>query len=69
VAAAVLEAEANAQLTPQERHWIDAIKRELYREVELLERGQPQGIDFGAEAGVGLKAMSHTHRDLLRPGR
>ncbi len=67
VAAAVLAAESNARLSPQERGWLDAIKSELYREVELLERGRPQGIDFGAEAGVGFEGLSHTHRDLLRP--
>ncbi len=67
VAAAVLEAEADGQLATEELEWIAAIKRELADEVELLQEGRPQDVSFHAEAGAGLKALSHTHRDLLRP--
>ncbi len=67
VAAAVLAAEAEKRLSPAERGWIAAIKAELAAELDLLERGRPQEISFGGEATAGLKALSHTHRDLLRP--
>ncbi len=67
VANAVLAAEAEGQLSREEMEWVAAIKRELADEVELLKDGRPQEVSFHAEAGVGVKALSHTHRDPLRP--
>ncbi|NIN11944.1 MAG: hypothetical protein GTO61_11185, partial [Gemmatimonadales bacterium] len=67
VAQAVLEAEADGQLSREEMEWAAEIKRELTDEVELLQEGLPQEVSVHAEFGAGVKALSHTHRDPLRP--
>jgi hypothetical protein len=67
VAAALLEAEGQSELSRQEGSWVELLKRELDREVDLLVRDESQALAFGGRAGVGFDAMTHTHRDVLRP--
>lgn len=67
IAEAVLRAERDRQLSQAALRWVEAIRRELSDEVELLRSRREQEIEFHAELGAGLKALSHTHRDPLRP--
>ena len=67
IAAAIVEAEREGQLSRAEMEWVAVIKRELAREVELLGGGRPQDVSFQGEVGAGVRALSHTHRDPLRP--
>ncbi len=67
VAAAVLEAEADRQLSRVEMEWAAAVKQELAEEVELVRGRRLQDIGLGGELAVGAKALSQTHRDPLRP--
>ena len=67
IAAAVVEAERDHELTGPELEWVAAIREELADEVELLRGRRPADVQFGGEFGLGAKALTHTHRDLLRP--
>jgi hypothetical protein len=67
VAAAVLEAEADGQLSRPEMEWTAALREELAKEIEWLRGRRPQGVGMGGEFAVGASAMTHTHRDPLRP--
>ncbi|NIR46580.1 MAG: hypothetical protein GWN99_19220 [Gemmatimonadetes bacterium] len=67
VAAALVRAEREEQLERSEREWFELLKREFAPEIDRIVRGRPQDISFLAEVGAGLDAMSHTHRDPLRP--
>lgn len=67
IAAAVLSAEREGQLSRPALAWVDAIEEELAHEVELLRGRAEQEVEFRAELSAGLKALSHTHRDPLRP--
>jgi hypothetical protein len=67
IARAVLAAERERQLTRDEMEWVAEIKQELAGEIDLLRGRAQQDVSFGGEFGVGFDAMSHTHRDPLRP--
>jgi hypothetical protein len=67
IAAAVLEAERGHELTGPELEWVAAIERELASEVELLRGRGRADVEFGGEFAVGAEALTHTHRDPLRP--
>jgi hypothetical protein len=67
VAAAVLEAEAEGQLSRSEMTWTAVLQEELAEEVERLRGQRTQGVGMGGEFAVGAHAMTHTHRDPLRP--
>lgn len=67
VARAVLDAAREARLEPAEREWLSLLEHELERELGLLRGGAAQDVGFHATVGAGLDAMTHTHRDPLRP--
>lgn len=67
IAEAVLRARREGRLPRQAQRWAEVIMRELREEAELLERGGDQRTEFHVELGAGLKALTHTHRDPLRP--
>ncbi len=67
IAAAALDAERGRQLSRDESAWIVEIKRELADEVELVRRRRDQEVGLGGEFAAGLKGLTHTHRDPLRP--
>ncbi|UCF19446.1 MAG: hypothetical protein JSU87_16225 [Gemmatimonadota bacterium] len=67
IAAAILRAEDRAELSEVEREWLLAVKDELRQEIELLTGAATQDVEFKGQFAVGLKGLSHTHRDPLRP--
>lgn len=67
VAKSLRKTRADAQLTGNERAWAAELEKEFAYEIGLLAGAQSQDIRFSREFHAGLKAVSHTHRDLLRP--
>lgn len=67
IARAIRAAEDEGQLSVEELEWVAALEPELRREMELLAGDRPEGVAFWGELGAGLKALTHTHRDPLRP--
>lgn len=67
VAQSLLRAEREERLDPAEREWLDLLKGELAPEIDEIVRGRPQGLAFSGEVGAGFEAVTHTHRDPLRP--
>ncbi len=67
IALAALQAEGDGRLSDVERGWLKAIKEELFHEVELLTGLETQDVRLRGQLDAGLKALSHTHRDPLRP--
>jgi hypothetical protein len=67
IAEALLRARREGRLARQAQRWAEVILRELRDEVDLLGSDVEQGTEFHVELGAGLKALTHTHRDPLRP--
>ncbi len=67
IAAAILAAERKGLIGDEEKAWITALRVELEREFTLLNGSEPQEVSFRGQLAAGLKAVSHTHRDPLRP--
>jgi hypothetical protein len=66
IAAAIARAERQGSLRNEEQQWVERLRIEFAPELRMLE-GKSQRFRFGAEFGAGFSAMSHTHRDVLRP--
>ena len=66
VARALREAEAERELTLAEEEWLELLEREFQQELILLAEGS-NDFRFSAELIGGMKALTHTHRDPLRP--
>lgn len=67
LAARALASQREVSLLPQEQRWLDALEEELGYEIGLLRAQGQQELRFTGEFEAGLKAVSHKHRDLLRP--
>lgn len=69
IAEAIQKAEAEGRFSVEESAWVTAIKRDLSDEVvtDLARGSAPQEFRLRPQVGAGFKALSHTHRDPLRP--
>lgn len=67
IAGAAQAARAQGALTPQEERWVDEVERELAHELMLLNGARSQELRFRGMLGAGLKLLTDTHRDPLRP--
>jgi hypothetical protein len=68
IARSVADAEREGRLEGEAPGWLERLEVEFAPELRQLEADAPQKIRLGAEFGAGVKGMSHTHRDVLRPG-
>lgn len=66
VARAILEAERD-DLTVAEREWLGLVRRELEREFIGLEEAGASAPYVSGSVGFGVRGMSDSHRDVLRP--
>ncbi len=67
VARALVAAEEAGRISSVEQEWVGALKAELATEVDWATERRTQDASFYGRVGAGLKAMSHTHRDVMRP--
>jgi hypothetical protein len=67
IAKAIGEAERAGRLADAEGAWVERLQEEFAPELHQLGADVPQKLRLGAEFAAGLKGMSHTHRDVLRP--
>lgn len=67
IARAIISAEDSGELSDLELQWLELVAHELDHEMSLAVGDREQTVKFSADVGAGLKGLSHTHRDLLRP--